>query len=60
MTSPTPEEGFHFATVTCHTSGCESEGRPVENLAIPDDPESMNWTGVVCGACGKPIDDVQT
>lgn len=57
--APTIEEGWHLVTATCHTSGCPAEGTSVPNIAVPDDPAAWGWSGIVCGSCGQPINDLQ-
>lgn len=47
-----PEDGWRFATATCHTAGCARAGIAVPTIAVPDAPTDR-WRGVVCGVCGQ-------
>lgn len=47
-----------MAVITCLTSGCPSQGRPVNlDLTYPDQDtgETRTVDEVMCGACGQRI-----
>lgn len=51
-----------MAIVTCHTEGCRSADVPVSVATTVTDEETgeeRSVDGVVCGACGNPITDVE-
>lgn len=52
------EEGWHYATATCHTPGCPKEDEAVSGILVPDVPADWGWGGISCGVCGQPITDV--
>jgi hypothetical protein len=50
-----------MSTLTCHTSGCMNEGRPIEfELAVldPTDGTVSYVDSVICGPCRQPITDI--
>lgn len=52
-----------MSLVTCHTEGCRSAGKPVPMTLTyrdPDTDEIRTVDGVICGACGQQITDIES
>jgi hypothetical protein len=52
-----------MVTITCHTSGCENDGEPIDVEVYDVDPvtgEQLPPTTFMCGPCGQEITDVES
>lgn len=48
-----------FATATCHTDGCPSDGIAIPDVCVATEIDGVLYDStVVCGACAQPITDL--
>ena len=51
---PAPQ-GWHNVSAVCANPACENYRIEVPGILIPDAPDDIGWTGIICGACSQPI-----